>query len=140
MVGDERDGDWFIVVPHPAWVGVFDFRVVFPGVDVASIQFRLEPRINVMATLNVLSASGRDIIEPGLAVSSSMPPVEVTISDDGGTIDGDVAADDAPASAWIYLEREGSPARNEQTDQKGHFRFEAVAPGDYQIYEKAGVR
>lgn len=84
--------------------------------------------------LKSATMAGQDIIAPGLAVSAGMPPLEVTIGDDGGTIEGDVTADDAPTTAWIYLERDGQPIRNGQTDTQGHFRFETVPPGDYNVY------
>src|SRR6185503_1604980 len=53
--------------------------------------------------------------------------------DDGGILEGDVTADDAPAAAWIYLEHDGQPVRNGQADSKGHFHFDAIPPGDYKV-------
>ena len=84
--------------------------------------------------LNSATVAGRDVIAPGLTVSAGMSPLEVTISDDGGALEGDVTADDAPTGAWIYLERDGQPVRNGQADSKGHFHFDAVPPGDYNVY------
>lgn len=84
--------------------------------------------------LNSATVAGRDVIAPGLTVSAGMSPLEVNISDDGGVLEGDVTADDAPAAAWIYLERDGQPVRNGQADSKGHFHFDAVPPGDYNVY------
>jgi hypothetical protein len=84
--------------------------------------------------LKSATLAGRDIIGPGLTVSAGMPPLEVTISDDGGTLEGDVTAEGAPAAAWIYLESDGNPILNTQAGAKGHFRFDAVPPGDYQVY------
>jgi len=84
--------------------------------------------------LKSATLAGRDIISTGLTAAAGMPPLEVTISDDGGALEGDVTADDAPTSAWIYLERDGQPVRNGETDAKGHFLFDSVPPGDYQVY------
>ncbi|HVW09763.1 MAG TPA: carboxypeptidase regulatory-like domain-containing protein [Bryobacteraceae bacterium] len=84
--------------------------------------------------LKSATIAGQEIIAPGITVTAGTPPLEITIADDGGTIEGDVTADDAPSTAWIYLERDGQPVRNAQADAKGHFRFDAVPPGDYNIY------
>ncbi len=84
--------------------------------------------------LKSATVAGHDVIGPGLTVSAGMPPLEIAISDDGGALEGEVTLDDAPADAWIYLERDGQPVRNGQTGPKGHFHFDAVPPGDYKVY------
>ncbi|HVV46471.1 MAG TPA: carboxypeptidase regulatory-like domain-containing protein [Bryobacteraceae bacterium] len=106
----------------------FTFANVRPGL----YHFSFTPPTGFY--LKSATLGGQDIIGPGLNVSAGMPTLEVTISDDGGTLEGDVTADEAAAGAWIYLERDGQPVRNGQADAKGHFRFDAIAPGDYKVY------
>jgi hypothetical protein len=105
----------------------FTMSNVIPGL----YRFNFKPPTGFY--LKSATVSGHDIIGPGLTVSAGMPPLEVTVSDDGGTLEGDVSADDSPADAWIYLERDGQPVRNGQADAKGHFHFDAVPPGDYNV-------
>ena len=69
-----------------------------------------------------------------VAIGEGSGSVEIVISDDGGVVEGDVSADDGPAAAWIFLERDGAPSRNVVTDPNGHFKISTVPPGDYKVY------
>jgi hypothetical protein len=129
-----RDYDVFIWAGAASFGGSnesgesFTINNVIPGL----YRFNFKPPQGFY--LKSATVSGHDIIAPGLAASAGMSPIEITISDDGGTLEGEVTADDAPTDAWIYLERDGQPVRNGQADAKGHFHFDAVPPGDYKVY------
>jgi hypothetical protein len=76
----------------------------------------------------------RDMIASEVPIGPGSGTIEIVISDDGGTLEGEVSADDTPAPAWILLECDGAPFQNTRTDPTGHFKFETVPPGDYKIY------
>jgi len=68
------------------------------------------------------------IIVPGAG------PLELVLADDGGTVEGQVTADEGPAPAWILLAKDGVPSRNASSDPAGHFKIDNLPPGDYRIY------
>src|SRR6185312_1326628 len=129
-----RDYDAFIWAGATAVGSSNESGEAFTISNVAPGLYRFSFKLPKGFYLKSATVAGHDIIAPGLAVSAGMSPIEITISDDGGAIEGNVTADDAPTDAWIYLERDGQPVRNSQADAKGHFHFDAVPPGDYKVY------
>lgn len=103
-----------------------------PGVDPASYRLEFSPPAPFY--LKSATLGGRDIAGSEVPIGAGAGNIEVVLSDDGGVVEGDVATDDGPAAAWIFLERDGAPPRNARTDANGHFRIETVPPGDYKVY------
>lgn len=77
--------------------------------------------------------AGQDILNEDVTVSQAAGPIEVTLRDDGGTIEGDVTdANGQTVAAGVMLLRGTTRVANVATN--GHFKLQNVAPGDYMIY------
>ncbi len=76
----------------------------------------------------------RDVIGSDVTVPPGITDLEITVSDDSGSVEGDVSGHGAPASAWVLLLREGSQPHEMRTDNKGHFAMGGIPPGDYTIF------
>ena len=106
----------------------------FSWSDIAPGDYRLEVSASGPLYVKSVTMGGRDISRAEFAVGPGMASIEVVLSDDGGVVEGDVKADDAPAPGWVLLERDGLAVRNANTDAGGHFRIDNVPPGDYKVY------
>jgi hypothetical protein len=106
----------------------FSINGVIPG------SYRLQFSAPPPFYLKSATLGGRDIAGSDVLIGAGAENIEVVLRDDGGVIEGDVSADDGPAAAWIYLERDGAQPRNNRSDLKGHFKFDTIPPGDYRIY------
>jgi len=79
--------------------------------------------------------AGQDILNSEITISQSAGPIEVVLSDDGGSIEGDVVdAAGQPVAAGILLLRDTTRVANTTSQPTGHFRLQNVAPGDYTVY------
>ena len=88
----------------------------------------------------VLSAScgSTDLLRDELAVpaGSQLPPIEITLRNDGATLTGSVQSDGSPEHGTVVLVPErGSAAQAKVASaaQAGEFRFDHLAPGDYRV-------
>lgn len=102
--------------------------------DVVPGSYRLNGSPPAPFYLKSATLGGRDIAGSEFAIGPGAGSLEIVLSDDGGVVEGDVSADDGPAAAWIFLEKDGAPSRNARTDTNGHFKIETVPPGDYKAY------
>jgi hypothetical protein len=79
--------------------------------------------------------AGQDVLNSEIALSQAAGPIEIVLSDDGGSIEGDVAdAAGQPAAAGILLLRDTTRVANTTSQASGHFRLQNLAPGDYTVY------
>jgi len=77
---------------------------------------------------------GQDMVGAEVAISPGAGPIVLTLSDDGGSVEGDVVdANGQPCAASVMLVR-GPRATIMNVTPTGHFRLANVAPGDYMIY------
>jgi hypothetical protein len=86
---------------------------------------------------------GSDVLESGLAISHSQPPsrLEITISPDGGRVEGSVTKDQNPVrGAWVVLAPD-PPHRDRvelysirMTDSFGRFTMMDLPPGGYKLF------
>lgn len=75
---------------------------------------------------------GQDILSGEFTITPGAGPIEIVLSDDGGSVEGDVTnADGQPVSGGILAVRNGKAA---MTQSSGHFKLQNLAPGDYKIY------
>jgi hypothetical protein len=118
----------------PGLAGWDDTRTAFTVTDVVPGNYRLDFAPPAPFYMKSATLGGRDIAGSDVTIGPGAGAIEVILSDDGGKVEGDVSADDAPAAAWIFLERDGAPLRNARTDANGHFKIENVPPGDYKVY------
>jgi hypothetical protein len=111
-------------------------RTSFTMPDVLPGNYRLD--FSAPAPFYVRSATmgGRDILGAELPIGLGAGSIEVVVTDDGGVLEGDVTADgdEGPVSSWVLVQKEGAPPRNVRTDSNGHFRMDAIPPGDYTAY------
>lgn len=124
----------------PEWVAganntVWDEnKTSFTIPDVVPGSYRLTFSVPSHFYLKSATLGGRDIAGSDVMIGAGEGNIEVVLSDDAGALEGDVSADDGPAAAWIFLERDGAPSRNARTDPNGHFKIDTVPPGDYRVY------
>jgi hypothetical protein len=90
-----------------------------------------------------MELEGRDVLEDGFSiVGPGKLSLEITLSKDGGRVDGVVADKDGKPmpGATVVLVPEaqrrshGDLFQNAEADQRGQYKFEAITPGDYKIF------
>ncbi|HEY1272560.1 MAG TPA: carboxypeptidase-like regulatory domain-containing protein [Terriglobales bacterium] len=78
-----------------------------------------------------------NLLRDQLNVSSEgqMPPLEIVLRNDGGTLSGTLTADGQPASGMILLIRDRAPRQPTQlwASTDGQFSAPNLAPGDYTV-------
>jgi len=86
---------------------------------------------------------GSEVLESGLTISHGQPPspLEITLSADGGRVDGTVVHDQNPVGgAWVVL-APNPPYRDREemysvkvTDDFGRFSLLGLPPGDFKLF------
>jgi hypothetical protein len=107
-------------------------RNTFTFEDMAPGSYRLA--ISPPAPFYVKSATleGQDILTGEFVLSPGSGSIAIALSDDGGSIEGDVVdADGQPATGGVIALRNGRAVVARAT---GHFKLQNVAPGDYTVY------
>jgi hypothetical protein len=91
--------------------------------------------------LKSATLGGRDIARGEITIDAAPGPMEIVISDNGGSLDGDVALDDgSPAeTAFVILLRDGEFARLLPATN-GHFNLHNLQPGDYSVSAWDSIR
>ena len=84
------------------------------------------------------SCGSTDLLRDDLAVpaGAQLPPIEITLRNDGATLTGSVQSDGSPEHGTVVLVPErGSAAQAKVASaaQAGEFRFDHLAPGDYRL-------
>ncbi len=84
------------------------------------------------------TSGSTDLLRDELAVGagSQVPPIEITLRNDGATLTGSVQSDGSPEKGTVVLVPErGSVAQAKVSSaaQAGEFRFDHLAPGDYRV-------
>ena len=84
-----------------------------------------------------------ELLESGLTVSHSQPtsPLEITLSPDGGRVDGTVLHDQSPVGGALVVLVPNPPHRDRDemysmkaVDPLGRFSLLGLAPGDYKLF------
>jgi hypothetical protein len=101
-------------------------------------------RMNVGAASYFVKSAllgGRDIVHGEFIINAAPGPMEIVLSDTGGSLEGDVTMDDASpaASASIVLLREGEFMRVVPVTN-GHFNLRNLQPGAYTVSAWDGIR
>jgi hypothetical protein len=90
-----------------------------------------------------IRSEDKDILRDGLTVSGpGRIPIEIVLSSDGGQVEGVVFDKDdktVPGAAVVLvppptLRESPDFFKSFTADQNGHFRFKAIAPGDYKLF------
>lgn len=84
------------------------------------------------------TSGSTDLLREELAVGagSQVPPIEITLRNDGATLTGSVQSEGSPEQGTVLLVPErGSAAQAKVASaaQAGEFRFDHLAPGDYRV-------
>jgi hypothetical protein len=97
-------------------------------------SFRVDP--NPPAGFYVASATlaGQDILRNEIPISQAAGPIEITLRDDGGSIEGDVVdAAGQPAAGVVLLLQGNARIATAAAQPGGHFKLQSVPPGDYTV-------
>lgn len=106
----------------------FTFNEMLPG------NYRLDVFPPAPYYVKSATLGGQDVLGSEAAIALGAGPIVVTLSDDGGSIEGDVVdSSGQPTSAGVMLVH-GPRATTINVSPAGHFRFQNIAPGDYMIY------
>ncbi len=109
-----------------------DARTQFSIVNVAPGNYHVEFASPPPFYVRRIAFGDQDIDGSAIAIGPG-GAIDIYIADDGGSIEGDVSADDVPVAAWIVLQRDGGEPCNTRADDNGHFRMDALPPGDYKV-------
>ena len=104
--------------------------------DLTPGNFRLEAFPPARFFVKSATLAGRDILTEEVPLTQAAGPIDIVLSDNGGTVDAQVIGPDGqPApSSWVMVLRDGWPPRNGMAGPDGHARLEGLAPGDYRVY------
>jgi len=104
----------------------FTFNDMVPG------SYRLDVFPPAPFYVKSATLAGQDVLGGELAVSQAAGPIEIVLSDDGGSIEGDVVnADGQPVAGGVMALRTG---RAMTAAPNIHFKLQNLAPGDYRVY------
>ena len=129
-------------VQHDAW-SVFEGP---PGhqsialINIASGRYAVDVQAQTyQAYVQSVVSGGANLFNEELVVKpgGKLPPVEVVLRDDGGTISGTVRAHDLPFSGAVIAVPTFAPLqfpRMARTAADGTFEFPNLAPGNYQVF------
>ncbi len=122
--------------------GTFEFRHVKPGTYLVGAG-GAGPELCDYFTKTVV-VGGRDVSDSGFTVGAGggVMTMDLTISANGGTIDGTVLDDKGKPAHDVSVVAVPTGARRKRydlyvtgtTDQYGRFQLRGVSPGDYEVY------
>jgi hypothetical protein len=102
--------------------------------EVAPDNYRLYASAPAPFYVKSATLAGQDVLNGEFALSQAAGPIEIVLSDDGGSIDGDIVdADGQPATGAVMALRNGR-AVSVTAQASGHFKLQNLAPGDYTVY------
>jgi hypothetical protein len=102
-------------------------------------DYRLEISQNGTFYVKRATLGGRDISKEEVSISQAAGPIDVVLSDDGGTVQGQVEdSEGKPVACWVMVlaadEHTIRQPRNVMSGADGHFTVPNLAPGDYNVY------
>lgn len=107
----------------------------FTLADMTPGVYRLEAYTSGNFYIKRAMLNGRDISREDTSITQPSGTVELVVSDEGGSVEGQMDdRDGKPAEGWAMIFEDGKAPRNARADAAGHFRFASVAPGNYMIY------
>ncbi|HVW84108.1 MAG TPA: carboxypeptidase-like regulatory domain-containing protein [Bryobacteraceae bacterium] len=107
----------------------FTINDVMPG------TYRLEVFLPPPFYLKSATLGGRDIARAEIPIAQAAGPIDVALSDDSGSIEGQAEdSNGQPAASWIMALGEGRAARTALSGPDGHFKMDGLPPGDYRVY------
>jgi hypothetical protein len=129
LVPQDRVASNYLPVAWDASRGSFTYSGVEPGVYLLRV---VPPAPWYVKSIRL---NNEDLRGKEFDISGAAGPIEITLSDGGGSIEGSLADQDGkPVEGTIFLfgHEPASPAITETTDG-GKFTFRDLAPGDYHV-------
>ena len=104
--------------------------------DVPPGTYRLDAFVPPPYYLKSAMLGGRDLSREDVPITQSAGPIEIVVSDDGGSIEGQIQdANGQGLSSWAMLVAEGAgQPHNIMSGPDGHFKLANVAPGNYRVF------
>lgn len=105
--------------------------------DIAPGVYSVEATAEFPSYVADLRCGSVDLLRDDLTISpgTSLPPIEVTVRDDGAELDGTVSENGQRVSAGVVVYSEEYPKRTiEMPAQEGSFSIKNVPPGTYQVF------
>lgn len=104
---------------------------LFPG------AYQVDAQLNGPGYVAALRCGDVDLLRSDLTVGAtgSLPPIDVTVRDDGAQLSGTVAQNGRPAAAGVVIYSANYPNRSRlvRSDASGCFSVANLAPGDYEV-------
>jgi hypothetical protein len=110
-------------------------RTSFTFTDMVPGAFRLTGQPPAPFYIKSATLAGQDILDHEIPISQAAGPIEITLRDDGGSLDADVVdAAGQPVAATVMLLRGTNRVASFPAGSNGHFKLANIAPGDYVVY------
>jgi len=107
----------------------FSINELMPG------SYRLDAGAGGGFYLKSATLGGRDISREEIPITQAAGPIEVVMSDESGTVEGQVEDSNGQAIAsWVMILQDGRAPRNFMSGADGHFKASGLAPGPYTVY------
>jgi hypothetical protein len=110
-------------------------HTAFTVPDLPPGNYRLDGFVQGKWYLKSAMLGGRDLSREEIPIGQSAGPIDVVLSDDSGTVEGQVVdAGDQPVSSFVMIMAEGRQPHNVMSDAAGKFKVSGLAPGEYRAY------
>lgn len=121
--------------------GSFKFQGIAPGDYLPMITFTTNGGI-VDIYVKTLRLGSQDVRDGIHVDSQAAGLLEIVVGNNGAAVEGTVVNDKQSPMAGatvvlvpdIFLRKRGSLYKTRTSDAAGHFRFDAIAPGDYKVF------
>jgi len=106
----------------------FTLPNVMPG------NYRFDLRAPAPFYMKSATLDGRDIANAEQLIGPGVGEIDVVLSDECGSIEGVVSADDKPTAATILVQNEQGKTLSVEAGGDGHFKLDSLRPGNYKVY------
>jgi hypothetical protein len=114
-----------------------DLRLLFFGIAPGTYELGIAPQLNTSYYVESATWGSTDLLRDDLVLDSSgsVPPIEITVRDDGATLNGKVLSSDIPLPAQVVLlaDRRKTPI-SLPVNSDGTFAVSGLAPGVYRVF------
>jgi hypothetical protein len=128
--------------PNPQdWPSSVDLRLLFFGIGPGTYELGIAPQLNTSYYVETATWGSTDLLRDDLVLDSSgsVPPIEITVRDDGATLNGKIFSGDVPPTAQVVLlaDKRKTPI-SLPVNSDGTFAVSGLAPGVYRVFAVDG--